>query len=531
MARAAEGHGRSAGWRRWSRLAAALVLLAVATSCGGGPEGGTLFPVDRGSTVDAVVLDVVVGEDGNALMTVRATFADSDQTDFPTPAGGTPIDEPMVDGDRTTAGFALSGVADAASDITTIELPTYTSPADASRQDPEVEVSGTVSLPEGAGEGLQVQWTNGFDADVAVEGDTIRFSGQNPAWTDAELLVGGPPGMLAGLPASDRSGQVAFQTAVAQSESQTASLESTLDSQEQQQELIGWVIVGVGVGVSVLMAFQFLRLNTADARFRRRQAKAFPKYVLEPPDELSPALVDLVDADGKRVEAEAVAGTLLDLAHRRVLGIDGYADGRFVLRLPATSAVPAGLTASERTLVEGLRATHPDGEVAGPPTWPSGKPSWWGAYRREVLKEGRDAGVIQRRLKVLYFGPFVAGIVAATWPWWAGDRIWLVPTLCIALGLVTIIPLKGGFSTTHRGFTAACRWRGFARYVRDHGELRDLGPAAVQVWGPYLAYSAVLGEAPAAAEALAPEGLPERTTRAERRAADDEADLAVDGPV
>jgi hypothetical protein len=508
-----------------------VAFLVVAASCSGGPEGGTLFPVDRGSTVDAVVLDVVVGEDGNALMTTRATFAGSDQTDFPTPEGGTPIDEPMVDGDRTTAGFALSGVADAASDITTIELPTYTSPADASRQDPEVEVSGTVTLPDGAGQGVQVQWTNGFEAEVVVEGDTIRFSGQNPAWADAELLVGGPPGMLAGLPPADRSGQVAFQTAVSRSESQTASLESTLDSQEDEERLITWVIVGVGIGVSLLMVFQFLRLATADARYRRRQAKAFPKYVLEPPDELPPALVDLVDADGKRVEAEAVAGTLLDLAHRRVLCVDGYADGRFVLRLPAPSAVPAGLAASERTLVEGLRATHPDGEVAGPPTWAAGKPSWWGAYRREVLKEGRDAGVIQRRFKVVLFGPFVAGIVAATWPWWAGDRVWLVPTLCVALGLVTIIPLKGGFSTTHRGFSAACRWRGFARYVRDHGELRDLGPAAVQVWGPYLAYSAVLGEAPAAAKALTPEGLPERTTRAERREADDEEELSVDGPV
>jgi hypothetical protein len=41
----------------------------------------------------------------------------------------------------------------------------------------------------------------------------------------------------------------------------------------------------------------------------------------------------------------------------------------------------------------------------------------------------------------------------------------------------------------------------------------------------------VLGEAPVAAEALAPEGLPERTTRAERRHADDEAELGAGGPV
>jgi hypothetical protein len=284
------------------------------------------------------------------------------------------------------------------------------------------------------------------------------------------------------------------------------------------------------------MAFQFVRLNTSEAQARRRLEKTFPKYLVEPPDDLPPAIVDVIDADAKRVEGEAVAGTLLDLAHRRVVGIDGYADGRFVVRVPAPPWKPAAkVTASEQILLDAFRAERPEGEVAGPPTWPSGKPSWWGHYRRELLKEAKDRGVVERRFRILLIGPFAAGIVCATWPFWLSSQLWLVPVLSVAFGLLTIVPIKGGFTTTHAGFMAACRWRAFARYVRDHGELADLGPAAVSVWGPYLSYSAVLGEAPQAASALAPEGLPERTTRAERRVADDdaeaEAQLAESGPV
>jgi len=284
------------------------------------------------------------------------------------------------------------------------------------------------------------------------------------------------------------------------------------------------------------MAVQFIRLNTSEGRARRRLEKTFPKYLVEPPDDLPPAVVDLIDADAKRVEAEAVAGTLLDLAHRRVIGIDGFADGRFVVRVPAPPwKAAASLSGSEQILLEGFRTEHLEGEVAGPPTWVAGKPSWWAAYRREVLKEAKDRGVVERRFRILYVGPFAAGIVCATWPFWLSSQLWLVPVLSIAFGLITIVPIKGGFTTTHAGFTAACRWRAFARYVRDHGELADLNAAAVSVWGPYLAYSVVLGEAPQAAGDLAPEGLPERTTRTERRAADDaaevEAQLAETGPV
>lgn len=516
--------------------APAAAALLFAAGCSGGPEGGTLFPVDRGSEVDAVELEVVVGADGGALMTVSTTFAGGDATDLPVPAGGEPVGEPVLDGDRTSVTYALRDVADVSGDLAVLQLPTYTSPPDATRQDPQVAVTGTVVLDAATDltSPVRAQWTNGLDADVRVDGATISFGGEVPAWTDSELLVAAPPSALPGVAPGPTSGTGAFESAVAQSEAQTASLQSTLDSQELQARWIGWAIMAVGVGLSVFMVFQLVRVNTVEVRERRRRARTFPRYQVEPPDDLPPALVDLVDADGRRVEAEAVAGTLLDLVHRRVLALDGQADGRFVLHVPPPSDWPASSARSERILLEGLRAEHPDGRVEGPPTWGAGTPGWWASYRRAVLQEGRDRGLVERRFRLLYVGSFVAGIVAGTWPWWAGERLWLVPTLCIALGLVTFVPLRGALTTTEQGFAAACRWRGFARYVHDHGELADRDVAAVHVWGPYLAQSVVLGEAPRAARDLAPDGVPERASRADRRAAAEELPDGVeadDGPV
>jgi hypothetical protein len=40
--------------------------------------------------------------------------------------------------------------------------------------------------------------------------------------------------------------------------------------------------------------------------------------------------------------------------------------------------------------------------------------------------------------------------------------------------------------------------------VEHNGELRDVGPQGVTIWGPYLVYGAVLGKAPRSAKPLTP---------------------------
>jgi len=513
-------------------VAAALVVVLGAAGCTD-RQTGTLAPATRGSQLDAVALEVVVLPDGVALMTMEATFADDDGgvLPVPRPIGATAVNvtvdgEPVegvpsgealnveVEGRIAVARLALTGTANAYPDITTLEIPVLMSPSDATRQDPPVAVSGTITLPEGSGPGLEAQWNQGLDREVEVERRVISFEGESPIWTSSSMAISGRPGILRDVPPDDRPNQAIWAAEQAQAEEVTEQLESTLDSQDLQAQIGEWAIVGVGVGVSLLMVFQFIRYNTSEARDRRRRAASFPEHLVEPPDDLPPALVALVDADGRRVDREGVAGTLLDLAHRRIVGLDGYADQQLVLRLPDADA---DLSPAEANVVDALRTEHPGREITGPPVWGEGKPTWWRRYRHAVLHDARSRGLIRRRFRVLYVGPFAAGIICATWPFWATDHIWLVPLLAVGLGLVLFVPMGGGFQTTEAGFAAACRWRAFARYAEDHGNLRDVGAPGVVVWGPYLTYGAVLGVAPKAAADLSPQGLPERTTRADRR--------------
>jgi hypothetical protein len=521
-----------------------VVLLVVLAGCSD-RQAGTLAPDSRGSELESVELEVVVAPDGAAFMTMDATFASDAGGILPVPrpigatainvtvdgerVEGSPSGEALnveVDGRTARAQLALTGTANAYTDITTIEIPVLVSPSDATRQDPPVEVSGTVTLPVGSGPGLEAQWNQGLDREVSLAGRVITFSGESPVWTSSSLAISGRAGILAQVPPDDRPYSGLWTSEQRVAEQQTEQLESTLDAQDRQAQIIDAVIVAIGVGISLLMVFQFIRLNTSEARDRRRRSAAFTEQVVDPPDDLSPALVALIDADGHRVDREGVAGTLLDLAHRRLVGIDGFADQQFVLRLPDDDS---GTTVAERIVLDALRHEHPSGEVTGPPVWGEGKPGWWPAYRREVLREGREAGLVRRRFRVVIVGPFAAGIVAATWPFWAADRIWLVPIILLFFGLLFLVPLGGGFETTERGFAAACRWRAFGRYAEDHGSLGDVGAAGVVVWGPYLSYGAVLGSAPLAARDLSPQGLPERTTRADRRQSEDDEEAGAGG--
>jgi uncharacterized membrane protein len=61
-----------------------------------------------------------------------------------------------------------------------------------------------------------------------------------------------------------------------------------------------------------------------------------------------------------------------------------------------------------------------------------------------------------------------------------------------------------GYGLTKQGRRARALWKAFGEYIEHHAEFRDVGPAGVAIWGPYLVYGAVIGEARHAAKALTP---------------------------
>lgn len=79
-----------------------------------------------------------------------------------------------------------------------------------------------------------------------------------------------------------------------------------------------------------------------------------------------------------------------------------------------------------------------------------------------------------------------------------------MPLLILAAMVGTVLMLLGGYGLTKQGRRARELWKAFGEYVEHNGELGDVGPQGVTIWGPYLVYGAVLGKAPHAAKPLTP---------------------------
>ena len=513
----------------------ALLLVVVAAGCGLQDGQIAFLSSPRGSHLEALTYRITLQPSGDLRVRMIARFLDEEGGILPVPKpllGG--VDDLQVNGapaqgssdfetvnvpvtgEEAVATFTITGAVRAGDDIKTINTPLVAEPSDASRQDPPVEVSGVLLLPEGTSPAaIDFLWINGLDQEISVKPAKVRFTGESPIWTSSDLLVGLPPGLAPGL-AGDFGAVTsasAFQNEVRTADANSESLESTLDSQDLQKQVITWVLVGVGAGVCLLMVVQWYRLQTSDRRARERYQATFPEHVVDPPDAYDPAVVGLLLADGRKLDQDAVAGTVLDLAHRGVVTIDGYGPDRWVLRVPSAAQ---GTLPAEQVVLDALRAQSPTGEITGPPLWADKSPSWWRHYRAAVFKRAKDGGLVRRRFRVLYVGPFAAGIVCATWPLWATQStIWIVPVASIALGLVFALPLGGGFEPTLKGVKSAGYWKAFGRYAADQGHWEDVGPAAIAVWGPYLAYGTVLGTCDFATGQLAPRGGKERAGRSE----------------
>ena len=76
----------------------------------------------------------------------------------------------------------------------------------------------------------------------------------------------------------------------------------------------------------------------------------------------------------------------------------------------------------------------------------------------------------------------------------------------VVAGILLMLPFVGGYVLSSKGHRAKAEWEAFGRYTHQQGDLSDVDPAGIVIWGPYLAYGAALGLAPTATHALAPGG-------------------------
>ena len=241
-------------------------------------------------------------------------------------------------------------------------------------------------------------------------------------------------------------------------------------------------------------------VDVLDATDDRRGLDA----VLSRPSDLEPALAALTVGGAGPGDRSAVAGTLLELARRGVISIDGVDSRRFTLTVPAGAT---GATKIEETVLAQLR---PQGQrsatatLTGPPLWGPQADRAARAIGRVVMAEGLRRRLTRFTLSALVLVPasIAMGIVAVigsnglSWLGWFA--VFGGPVLALLAGLLS------GLSLTARGRAERREWMRYAAWLRENSELEGVGAPGVATWGEVLPHAAALGAAPVAARSLSP---------------------------
>jgi hypothetical protein len=146
--------------------------------------------------------------------------------------------------------------------------------------------------------------------------------------------------------------------------------------------------------------------------------------------------------------------------------------------------------------------------------------AWEGRFAKAVIADARARGLSRSRWSAATTAPLL--VVALAVGALAGGAMVALPdqgtsssssndnpvgavlgiTAIVTVFLMAIVRSMRAERDTPAGREAAARWLGVRAYLRTRGEFGDQPPAAVTVWGHYLAYAAALGLARATVRAL-----------------------------
>ncbi len=256
-----------------------------------------------------------------------------------------------------------------------------------------------------------------------------------------------------------------------------------------------WVLLLAWIVYRIAAARRTLAEDRPDTAVDRDAA-------FSPPSDLEPALVAVVVGDAGPGERSAVAATLLGLAHRGVIRIDGIDSERYTLTIPPGAR---GATTFEEAALSELR---PQGMVTatatltGPPLWGGSGRSIGRTLTRVAVKEAKSARLLRVTLTawVLIPASLAMGIVALIASAGSSWLAWVVTFVGPVLALVATV--LTGTNLTARGRAERERWLEYGDWLRTNSQLHTVGAPGVATWGEPLVYAAVLGAAPKAADAL-----------------------------
>ncbi len=416
-------------------------------------------------------------------------------------AGGSEV---VVDIDRPSAVVRTltSGAAERYVDVAQVEISLWSPEPGSVDTDPAVPFTAELALP---GEPVSEPWVAGaLASSVEVDGAQVRIEGLAVPWHEMTLVVTmrsealSEQTVLRAEPMADYLAERLRDRAA-----RGIDVADRIDDAARRQDLLArgyWALVGVEIAIPVLIVAGRLIWN---GRLRRRAVAGAPRTLSEPPSDEAPAVVALVMANGHDIGDEAVAATVVDLAVRRAIELWGVTSTDWVIE--PGSGPAAEVSAGEAELIAALRAAADgEGRVTGPPL-PIGRGHWWKALRRDVVRRARAAGLVRRRVPSGLFGASVVALGATTAP------LWLTTPARGAVGGIAVavlcaLPRLGGFTLTPAGHRVRAEWEAYARHIRAHESLEDVGAPGVAIWGPHLAYAAAMGVADATIDGLSPRG-------------------------
>ncbi|MGH9246288.1 MAG: DUF2207 family protein [Acidimicrobiales bacterium] len=219
-----------------------------------------------------------------------------------------------------------------------------------------------------------------------------------------------------------------------------------------------------------------------------------------------PAVVNLLTSDW-RLEPEAMAATLVDLAARRVVAFEQSAPDQFAVRVDGTSGARTELASYERDVLDHVRKLAHGGVVplAALNEGGGGDHGWWKRFEKAVLAHARGDGLSRPRWSgpqkavltvtaVIPGLPAGAAAVSAFEP--ESDDVLGLFAFAAGLvwfGLLAVFARTNDERDTDAGLAAAGRWLGLRENLAANPMFASLPPTGITMWDRYLAYAAAMG--------------------------------------
>jgi hypothetical protein len=224
------------------------------------------------------------------------------------------------------------------------------------------------------------------------------------------------------------------------------------------------------------------------------------------------------------VESPSMSATLVDLAAKGVVAIEQVAPDSYVVRLTRDDkATNVARTDYEQLVEQRVRELAANGSVPADALAlgdEGAAKAWEERFAKAVIADARARGLSRSRWSAATIAPLL--VVALAVGALAGGAMVALPdqgssssssndnpvgavlgiTAIVTFFLMGIVRSMRAERDTAEGREAAARWLGVRKYLRTRGEFGDQPPAAVTVWGRYLAYAAALGLARATVRAL-----------------------------